>query len=476
MSCMNKTVTLNPQEQKRITVLNQHLQGDLSIAQVASLLDCSQRHVYRIKASYREKGVEAMMHGNRGKRSPRRISDQTRKLVSSLVQGKYAGCNQHHVRDLLEEREGMQLSRASVRRILHEAGVWVVQPATGPTHRLRRPRYRQEGQLLQIDASPHEWLQGRGPRLTLIGGIDDATGKVMGAVFREQEDQQGYMQMLRQVVESSGCPQAIYHDRHTMFPKHAKQASEADSVQEQLAGHRTETQLGRLFTQLSIISIVARSPQAKGRIERLWGTFQDRLVSELRLEGAKSLEEANVLLQAFLPRFNARFAVPAAEAALSWQAVPEGLSLDECFCLHEERTVALDNTISYHGRRVQLLPTEQRRSFARAKVCVHEHFDGQVLIFWQGLALPSRLAPADPTHLRQTAAMPVVGAEAGGEAAPAAAGAASPPASAPTSPLPTNGGMAPVSGETTAAPSSPQTHKPKAGHPWRSQAVASRSS
>jgi len=473
---MNKTVTLNPQEQKRINVLNQHLQGELSIAQVASLLDCTQRHVYRIKASYREKGVEAMMHGNRGKRSPRRISDETRQHVSSLVQGKYAGCNQHHVRDLLEEREGLRLSRASVRRILHEAGVWVVQPATGPKHRLRRPRYRQEGQLLQIDASPHEWLQGRGPRLTLVGGIDDATGKVVGAVFREQEDQQGYMQMLRQVVESSGCPQAIYHDRHTMFPKHAKQASEADSVQEQLAGQRTETQLGRLFMQLSIISIAARSPQAKGRIERLWGTFQDRLVSELRLAGATSLAEANVLLQAFLPRFNARFAVPAAETPTGWQAVPEGLSLDECFCLHEERTVALDNTISYHGSRVQLLPTEQRRSFARARVCVHEHFDGQVLIFWQGHTLPSRLAPADPAQLRRTVGMPVVGAAAGGEAAPAAAGAASPPAAAPTSPLPANGGTASVPGETTAAPSSPQAPRPKADHPWRGRAIVSRSS
>src|SRR5260370_16180476 len=123
LSCMNKTVTLNPQEQKRINVLNQHLQGELSIAQVASLLGCTQRHVYRIKASYREKRVEAMLHGNRGKRRPRRIRDETRKLVSSFVHGKYAGRHQHHVRDLLAERAGPRLSRASVRRILHEAGV-----------------------------------------------------------------------------------------------------------------------------------------------------------------------------------------------------------------------------------------------------------------------------------------------------------------------------------------------------------------
>src|SRR5439155_12823643 len=142
----------------------------------------------------------------------------------------------------------------------------------------------------------------RGPRLSLVGGIDDGTGKVVGAIFREQEDQEGYMLMLRQVVEQYGCPQAIYHDRHSMFPTRRKDATEAESVEEQLQGERSTTQLGRLFGQLSITSIAARSPQAKGRIERLWGTFQDRLVSELRLVGACNLEQANAVLQEYLPR------------------------------------------------------------------------------------------------------------------------------------------------------------------------------
>jgi transposase len=281
LSSMEKTMTLNPQEQQRILVLNQHLRGDLSIGQVAALLRCTQRQVYRLKASYRENGVAAVIHGNRGKRSPRRIEEATRKQVSRLAQERYTGCNQHHLRDVLEEREGIQMSRASVRRILEEEGVLVVKAGTQPTPRLRRPRYRQEGQLIQIDASPHDWLQERGPRLSLVGGIDDATGKVVGAVFREQEDQQGYMHMLRQVVEQYGCPQALYHDRHTMFPTSRHDATQQHSTQEQLAGSRTSTQLGRLFEQLQITSIAARSPQAKGRIERLWGTFQDRLESRI---------------------------------------------------------------------------------------------------------------------------------------------------------------------------------------------------
>ncbi len=269
---MKETVTVNSQDQQRIKILNQLLGGALSIAQAASLLKCTERHVSRLKAGYREKGAAAVVHGNRGRVSSRRISQEVREQVVALACGTYAGCNQHHLRDLLEEREQIKLSRASVRRILQEAGVQVVVPRKGPKHRLRRPRYRQEGQLVQIDGSPQAWLEERGPRLCLMGGIDDATGKVVGAIFAEQENQQGYFQMLRHMVEQYGCPLAMYHDRHTMFPARARQASEADSVSEQLAGTRTTTQLGRLFEQLQIVSIAARSPQAKGRIERLWGT------------------------------------------------------------------------------------------------------------------------------------------------------------------------------------------------------------
>jgi hypothetical protein len=340
------------------------------------------------------------VHGNRGRVSHRRIGEEVRGQVVALACGRYAGCNQHHLRDLLEEREGITLSRASVRRILQEAGVQVVVPRKSPKHRLRRPRYRQEGQLVQID----------------------------------------------------GCPLAIYHDRHTMFPARARQATEADSISEQLAGTRTTTQLGRLFEQLQIVSIAARSPQAKGRIERLWGTLQGRLVSELRLAGACTLEQANQVLQAYVPRFNAQFAVPAADPALAWQALRASLTLDECFCWQEERSVALDNTVSYHQQRLQLLPTQTRQNWARAKVMVYESFDGTLRVFAQGQCIPSRPAPADPAQARadqQHTAMPTaVGGEPGSTAA-----------------------VEPGSPPTSACASS--TRKPKANHPWRRKAIAS---
>jgi transposase len=445
---MKETVTLNSQDQQRIKILNQLLGGELSNAQAASLLKCSERHVYRMKASYREKGAAAMVHGNRGRVSSRRISAEVRALVVTLACGTYAGCNQHHLRDLLEEREGIKLSRASVRRILQAGGVYVIVPRKRPKHRLRRPRYRQEGQLVQIDGSPHAWLEERGPRLCLMGGIDDATGKVVGAIFAEQETQQGYFQALRQMVEQYGSPLTIYHDRHTMFPARARQATERDSISEQLAGTRTTTQLGRLFEQLQIVSIAARSPQAKGRIERLWGTLQDRLVSELRLAGACTLEQANQILQAYVPRFNAQFAVPAADLALAWQAVPASLTLDECFCWQEERSVALDNTVSYYKRRLQLLPTQTRQSWARAKVKVYESLDGTLRVFAQGQCIPSRPAPADPAQARASQQHQAVGGEPGSAAA-------AEPGSPPTSVCASS------------------TRKPKATHPWRRKAIAS---
>jgi hypothetical protein len=237
-----------------------------------------------------------------------------------------------------------------------------------------------------------------------------------------------------------------------MFPARGRQATEGDSLSEQLAGTRTTTQLGRLFEQLQIVSIAAHSPQAKGRIERLWGTFQDRLVSELRLAGACTLEQANQVLQAYLPRFNAQFAVPAADPALAWQALPASLTLDECFCWQEERSVALDNTVSYYKQRLQLLPTQTRQSWARAKVVVHESFDETLRVFAQGHCIPSRPAPADPAQARAKEKQGALPTAVGGEASSAAAAElASPPTSACAS----------------------ATRKPKADHPWRRKAIAS---
>jgi transposase len=308
----NESITLTTQEQKRAMVLNRIQAGQLSVRQAAEVLGISERHTRRIQAAYRKEGPAVLAHGNRGRQPATTIVQSVRQRVLELATTTYAGTNQQHLRDLLEEREGISLSRSSVHRILAQGGLLPAGTRKPPRHRRRRERKSQAGMLVQIDGSPHDWLEGRGPRLHLLAAIDDATGELVAAVFRQQEDAAGYFELLWQLVKRTGCPLALYHDRHSIFQQ-SSVASEHDSLREQLAGKQDPTQFGRLLTELEITSIAARSPQAKGRVERLFRTLQDRLPIELRLAGATTLEQANTLLQTYLPRFNAQFTVAAAQ-------------------------------------------------------------------------------------------------------------------------------------------------------------------
>jgi hypothetical protein len=251
--------------------------------------------------------------------------------------------------------------------------------------------------LLQIDGSHHDWLEGRGPELTLVGAIDDATGIVPYALFREQEDAQGYFMLLGEVIQSKGIPLAVYSDQHGIFQRSAK---EPESLMEQLEGKRQPTQFGRALMDLCIQPIFALSPQAKGRIERLWGTFQDRLVSELRLAGASTIDDANRVLWNFLPRFNAQFSVPPAQPGSAYRGLPTGLCLESVLCFKYQRTVAADNTIRFNGQVIQLLPGWDRRSYAHARVEVQERLDGSLVAQYQGKTITSRPAPPHPVTLR----------------------------------------------------------------------------
>jgi len=301
-------------------VLNQVETGKMIGREAAEVIDLSLRQVRRLLAAYRKEGAAALAHGNRGRKPHHALNEGQRKQVLELAQSTYAGCNTQHFTELLCEREGIALARSSVRRILLEAGIRSPRKRRPPKHRSRRERYPEEGMLLQIDGSRHDWLEGRGSWLSLIGAIDDATGKVPHALFREQEDAQGYFLLLRQVVTGYGIPMALYHDCHGIFERSKK---EPETLEEQLEGRRKPTQFGRLMEELGITSIPSCSPQARGRIERLWGTFQDRLVSELRLAGVTTIEEANRVLWDFLPRYSQKFAIPAKEPGSPYHQTPE---------------------------------------------------------------------------------------------------------------------------------------------------------
>lgn len=394
---MREEVILNKKEQRRLIILNKLEKGDLKIPEAAQLLCLSERQVKRLRSAYRLEAVEALAHGNRGRKPVNAISDQVSINIINMASGKYAGFNQQHFSEMLAEREGVIVSRSTVRRILLAAGIYSPRKRRPPKHRQRRNRYPQEGMLLQIDGSPHAWLEGRGPKLSLIGAIDDATGKVVSALFRQQEDAQGYFLLVKEIVAQCGIPMAFYHDQHGIFKR---SPLDKESIEEQLEGQRELTQFGRLLKELGITSITALSPQAKGRIERLWGTFQDRLVSELRLARVASLDVANDLLKQFIPSYNRRFAVLPLLDGSAYRHPLEGFVPEEVFCFKYRRTVGKDNVVRFANQRLQIVPSNGRSSYAYAHVIVHEHMDGSLSIHHQGKCLLTKPAPLEAPLLR----------------------------------------------------------------------------
>ena len=378
-------------EQQRALALTRVIGGDLSPGQASEAIGCSERQLWRLLARFRSAGPAGLVHGNRGRTSARAIEIDLRDRVLELAMNRYAGANDTHLSELLAEREGICLSRSSVRRILRSAGVASPRKRRAPRHRSRRERMAAEGLMLQLDGSRHRWLGSDRPEMTLLGAIDDATSKVVAATFRAQEDAAGYLELLRDVAAGHGLPGSVYRDRHAAF--------ELSSP-----GPRTKegslSQVGRVLTELGVVSIAAGSPQAKGRIERLWGTFQDRLLFELHLAGATDRESANLVLADFLPAHNARFGVPAADPCPAWRPWPADLDPDRAFVLKYRVKVAKDDTIRLDGRSLQLPPAPRRFAYAGKMVEVQLRLDGSIGVFDGPKELVTAAAPALPRELR----------------------------------------------------------------------------
>ena len=371
-----ETFRLSQKELQRVAVISSCNGGDLTCARAAELLDLTPRHIKRLKARYRQGSEAALAHVSRGRPSPRRLPEPTRARILELARTRYAGFNDHHLCEKLSKVEGLSLGRETLRRLLRGAGIGSPRKRRAPAHRQRRLARAREGEMLLLDASLHRWLEDRGPQLTLLAFLDDATRKVLGAEFFPTEDARGYFRLLRRLLRRYGVPLSFYGDRHSVFVRN----DDHWSVEEQLAGKRQPTQFGRALAQLGITYIAAHSPQAKGRIERLWGTLQDRLSSELRLAGAADLETANEALRRFLPAYNRRFARAPRDTEKAWRPAPQ--NLDRICCLVHERAVSNDNVVQWDGRRFQIPPQPKRFSFAGAQVRLYESLEGKVAIYY----------------------------------------------------------------------------------------------
>ena len=385
-----KDVTLNQREQARLQALNNVLEFQLPRAQAAEILGISERQLRRVLAVYRRDGAASLVHGNRGRKPRHSVTGEVAAAVVNLASEKYAGFNHSHLSEVLAQREGIHLSRQTVSRLLNRSGLFSARQHRPPKHRVRRERMPQEGMLVQIDGSHHRWLEDRGPRFVLLLAVDDATGTVAHAHFRPEEDTRGYFLLMDEIIRRCGIPLAIYGDCHAAFKYNARQKPVLVET----------TQFARAMRELGIAPIFARSPQAKGRVERMAGTFQDRLVSELRLARASTLEQANVLLADFLPRFNAQFRVPAQQAQAAYRSLDLSLHLERILCFKHLRQVARDNTVKYKLRTLQLLPAQNRPSYAGVKVEVQERSDGQLMVQYGGEVIPHQEAPPKAGALR----------------------------------------------------------------------------
>ena len=378
---------MSRKEVPRAGLVNAALADKITNAEGARALHLSIRHFQRLKRVVREQGERALLHRGRGRASPRRLPAELRDEVIRLMTTTYAGFNDVHLTEKLQEQHALPVSRASVRRLRLALGQPAVRRRRGPKHRSRRERAAALGQLAQLDASPCAWLEARGPQAALHGLIDDATSIPLALWFRPTEDLHGYLTVLGQTCRDFGVPVTLYGDRLTTF----KRNDQHWTLAEQLRGAQDPTHFGRVLADLGIGFIQAQSPQAKGRIERLWATLQDRLVSELRLRGIADYDAANAFLPEFLADFRTRFGRVPASATAAWRPAPR--DLDHVLSCRYERTVARDNTVQLGPRSLQLPPGPGRRSYAGCRVDVRELLDGRLIVLYQNVLLATQHTP-----------------------------------------------------------------------------------
>jgi hypothetical protein len=303
--------------------------------------------------------------------------------IATLMTTRYAGFNDVHLTEKLREGHGLRVGRESVRRLRLALGRPAQRPRRAPQYRQRRAPAAACGALVQIDGSPFPWLEDRGPQLTLLGAIDDASSQLLALHFRPTEDLHGYARLFQALFTTHGLPLAVYGDRLNLLVRNDAHWTLA----EELAGAQEPTHLGRVLRDLGVAYIAAGSPQAKGRVERLWGTLQDRLVSELRLRAIATAEAANAYLPDFIAAVNRRFARAPASPRPVWRRPPRDLAL--VLSCRYRRVVARDNTVRLGTRWIQIAPGPHGRSYAGCHVELRELLDGRLIVLHEGVVLAS---------------------------------------------------------------------------------------
>lgn len=366
-----KPISLSRTELNKLVVIQRSLLGAISVSTAATLLSLTERQIYRLRDKVRQRGPPGIAHGNRGKPSPRKTTATTVARISHLAQTEFHGFNDSHFTERLAEEYHIHLSRETVRTILRSSGIPPKRRRRPPKHRSRRPRKECAGDMIQLDGSHHDWLSGRGPKLCLLVGVDDATGYPW-ARFEPAETTDGYFRLTKEIINDKGLFTSAYADKHSIFQiEHGR----LPTIEEQLAGKLPLTQFQRALNELGINLIAAHSPQAKGRVERIHQFFQDRLIAELDRARAATVEQASAVLKQLLAQYRRKFVLQAPSA---FKPLPRDLDLDRYLCRKETRVVGCDNCFSFNNRLFQLPPTVHRISWAKATIEVHTLANGLI--------------------------------------------------------------------------------------------------
>ena len=352
----------------RYHVISMVIDKKMTNSEAADCLGLSVRQIIRLKKGVIKEGPYSLIHKNKGRKPSHAFSEEfINKIVALKKSDKYLNANFLHFQELLQEHEDIYISYNALYKILTNAGIKSPKKQSKRKSHHRRKRKPKEGQLIQIDATPHDWF-GTGKKFDLHGGIDDATGKIVGLYMTKNECRQGYFETVRYMINNYGLPVSLYTDRHTIF-----RSPKADklTIEEQLAGKVAKnTQFGRAMKELGVTIIPARSPQAKGRVERLWNTLQSRLPIEFKIAGITTIEQANEFLPSYIAKFNDKFSVSPADTIAVFRPVAEDLNIDNILCVKETRIIDNGAVFSFYNRHFKVAAGTQSQIYPKSKIKV----------------------------------------------------------------------------------------------------------
>jgi len=387
-------IAMSQKERQRYHLLEMVVGGKITLKEAITVIGVSYRHAKQVKRKFITEGAKGLIHGNRGRPSPKALNHELAQWIIELSQNKYTNFNDTHFTEKLKEEEGITVGRDTVRRLRRTNGIKPKRRRRPKRHFKRRPRSLQEGMMVLWDGSPHRWFGKEKPPCCLMAAIDDATGKLLEAFFIPYECSFGYLKLLEHIVNQYGIPASIYQDRHSTLHRN----DDNWTLEEQLAGEQEPTQVGGALKSLGITPIFALTPQAKGRVERLFGVLQDRLIAEMGLWEIKEITEANTFLkELFIKDYNRRFPIKPETAQQAWRKVHRNVDIERTISFHYQAVVGNDNAVRLGGMVIDIPEGPGQRGYAKARVEVRQLLDGSWRVYYKD----TLIAQTDPTPLKE---------------------------------------------------------------------------